>query len=89
MGFTRTELGPVFSVGARKLWTVLEREGLSQGKAEKLLGVQSRGLLNRWLYGLRRPGLLSALEMQSRWDIDPATWHMPFEGEFVPPGAQS
>lgn len=78
----RTKVGQYISEGARLLWKKLEERGLTQGQAERLIGTHP-GLLNRWLYGERRPGLKLALDIERIFGVPAITWTVdllePFE----------
>jgi transcriptional regulator with XRE-family HTH domain len=83
---TRESLGRHFNEGARLLWLALRERDWNQSVAERQLGV-SPGLVNRWLYGERRPGLEHALLIERALGIPASGWHREPALAFEPPAA--
>jgi hypothetical protein len=82
----RVELGDVFSEGARRLWEVMKSESLTPAKITKRLQCAT-GLVPRWLYGDRRPGVEWAARIEREFGIPAALWGETTKASraFVPP----
>ena len=90
---TRTTLGPSFSEGARLLWGVLLRRGLSQVDLAAMLrdpnGVPvKQSTVNRWLYGERRPSLGIVVQFADLFRIPARAWSLKPSRRFVLPAAK-
>lgn len=80
----RTELGPVFSEGARQLWMYLRRERLTVRQLAALIG-KPQPTIWRLLHGERRASREIAATIAklgiaevSAWDLPPArAFHLP------------
>lgn len=83
----RKKLGDYFSEGARQLWLAIEARGMSQNKAELQIGAPN-GVLNRWLYGVRRPGMKYVFAIQQHFAIAPESWREASRLPFVAPAAR-
>jgi transcriptional regulator with XRE-family HTH domain len=79
----REALGEHFNEGARALWRLIEK-GATQTALAELVGVKP-AVLSRWLYGDRRPELVSAVKLESRLGIAPGLWHKSCARDFVLP----
>ncbi len=71
--FSRVEVGPRFSEGARLLWRVLKAKGWSQGDIRDDLEAPA-GVVHRWLYGDHRPSLTWCLALEKRYGIPASAW---------------
>jgi ribosome-binding protein aMBF1 (putative translation factor) len=80
----RTELGNHFSEGARLLWlAVAARDGSQTVLAHEIhVGV---AVLNRWLYGERKPSRQFAAIIEARLGIPASAWDAKVRGRFVLP----
>lgn len=72
----RRGFGPNYNRGAQLLALALQARGLSQNRANKLLGTAS-GMMARWLYGDRRPSLAMAVRCLELFGIPVEAWHQP------------
>lgn len=72
MGMKRRHLGPKFSEGARLLWAVLGRLNSQEAVRERI--DCSQGLVNRWLYGDRLPGLSYVFKLEDAFGIPCRAW---------------
>jgi len=89
---TRVRLGEYFSEGARQLWLSMSCQQLNQIDVAKMLAKMRgralhRGVVNRLLYGERRPGLELALDLQEVFGIVATSWVEEPRGEFTAPAA--
>lgn len=84
---TRQKVGPNFSEGARLLWIAMRIQGMNQCGVARVLG-RHRGVINRLLYGERRPGLDLALDIQDTFGIRPVDWSRDATQEFITPAAK-
>lgn len=82
----RTELGPLFSEGARLLWLAIQREGLLSAPAAAEVGADS-SLFHRWLYGERKPGRTHGNALSERFGVPSDSWDMEPSEPFAPPAA--
>lgn len=72
---TRTkQLGTHFSEGSRRLWSAMKERGWKQTDLARALGKKNTGIVNRWLYGDRRPDRNSALLLQKTLGIEVTLW---------------
>lgn len=83
----RTNLGPLFSEGARLLWEAIESRGWTQTKLRSELGIPA-GMPATWLFGDRRPGRKWAVRLRDALNIPIDAWDEDPSGEFVPPAAR-
>lgn len=79
----RTELGPHFTEGARLLWEEVRIRGMSQGEAGRSVGAHN-GQFNRWLYGLKKPGIHFALAIERVFGVPVIAWTQEPTQDFVP-----
>ena len=84
----RSELGEHFNEGARLLWKVLDERECSQLQLQRDLGVPA-GVVNRLLYGERRPGLKMALLIEEKFDIPLTSWNEAPKKKFTLPTAKA
>jgi hypothetical protein len=91
----RKKLGPRFSEGARHLWLFLkEHQWPPEALALEIAKATGKtynlsGLVNRWLYGDRKPSRLYANVLKKVAGILTDLWDQPSTDEkFVPPAAQ-
>ena len=90
----KVRLGRHFSEGARRLWLFLAEREWSQGDLAREIATAKDGrgdysaLVNRWLYGGRRPSLEHALLLKKIAGIDPSLWTELSAEPFTPPAAQ-
>lgn len=85
---SRTTLGDHFSEAARLLWAVVDTKcERNQSTLAEALGADP-GLVSRWLYGDRVPGLVWALELERLYGIDPSLWKSKPKRGFVLPGVR-
>jgi hypothetical protein len=82
----RRELGERFSEGARQLWLVVEREGLTHKRLRERIG---RGFdVTRWLYGDSVPPVAALVRIEELWGIRVALWLQKPRHRFVPPAVR-
>ncbi len=79
----RRTFGEHFSEGARRLWMVAEREGLTHRALRARI---ARGFdVTRWLYGDVVPPVAALVRIQDLWAIPVATWLQPPSEPFTLP----
>lgn len=90
----RQSLGDHFSEGARVLWVSMGREKLSQEGLRRRLNEHrdadrpmARGVINRWLYGDRKPDGEGRGMLFKSLGIDPSLWECEPRKPFAPPKA--
>ncbi len=61
--------GPLFSKGSYELWLILERENKPIEWLKNELQIKGRNVVNRYLYGTRRPSLEIGIRIAERFGI--------------------
>lgn len=59
--------------GAIALQRVMKKEKLSQGDVQRALGID-KGVVSRWVRGLRKPNTRNALELSKRFGVRMEQW---------------
>ena len=83
----RTDLGPLFSEGARLVWVAVEREG-GVAPVRKRLGFDV-GEMSRLMYGDRRANLQQANRCLEVLDVPTTAWEQAPSEPFEPPAARA
>ncbi len=83
----RTNLGPLFSEGARRLWLAMRERGWSRPRLEDELDTGG-GTLPKILYGDRGVGRKLANKIHEKLGIAQAAWDQKPLEEFIPPAGE-
>ena len=84
--FFRTNLGPHFTEGARRLWLRMGELGWDQPRVSREIGAGG-GTLHKLMYGDRKIGLPLANAIKEKLGIDTELWGKAPTEAFVPPAA--
>lgn len=71
--YHRDTLGPHFSEGARLLWVALLERRDSQQEIANEIGCL-KPTLNKWLYGMRRPGTSWRIAIRRKFKVPLLAW---------------